>query len=729
MQQQIVDSGLPLNPEGEKPQFQISDLCTQLETYLKTEQIHEVYRAYQVGAKAHEGQLRKSGEAYIFHPLAVAQILAEMHMDYKCLMAALMHDVIEDTPTTKEQLIEQFDEDIVALVDGVSKLTQIDFKSKAEAQAASFRKMLLAMTQDIRVILIKLADRLHNMRTLGVMRPEKCRRIARETLDIYAPIAHRLGINNIRLELEELGFAAYWPMRYRALKRAVFEGRGRHIELIATVEKALSRRLRQEGLDGEVAGRQKHLYSIYLKMQQKSVSFNDLVDVFAFRIIVDSTDTCYRVLGAVHNLYKPVPGRFKDYIAIPKANAYQSLHTVLFGPQSIPIEIQIRTRSMERMAESGIAAHWLYKVAGEEDEDEGPENSASEWLRNLLELQQGVGDSVEFLEHVKVDLFPDEVYVFTPRGEILVLPRGATVVDFAYAVHTDVGNNCVAARVDRHLVPLRTQLFNGQTVEIIDAPGGSPSPVWLNYVVTSRARANIRGFLKNLKGKEAVALGERLLTKELKTLGSTFQEVEVNLPMLLNDYNLDSYEELLEQVALGNRMSLLVARRLISGHDASEEESNENEVSQAKLTIRGTEGMVVNYAKCCRPIPGDAITGIFTPGKGIVVHRQGCRNLGDYRRQGTNWIDVEWQAEMEAEFSTEIQVTVGNRRGVLAMVASEISTFGSNIENVSSSDRDGLSSILTFIISVRDRLHLAKIMRHLYKLPSVVKVSRSKNFS
>ncbi len=727
MQQQIVDSSSPLNQEPRRPRFQISDLCTQLENYLKPEQIREVYRAYQVGAEAHEGQLRKSGEAYIFHPLAVAHILSEMRMDYKCLMAALLHDVIEDTATTKEQLIEQFDEDIVALVDGVSKLTQIDFKSKAEAQAASFRKMLLAMTQDIRVILIKLADRLHNMRTLGVMRPEKCRRIARETLEIYAPIAHRLGINNLRLELEELGFAAYWPMRYRALKRAVQEGRGRHTELIKTVEKALSRRLQQEGLDGEVAGRQKHLYSIYLKMQQKSVSFNDLLDVFAFRIIVDSTDTCYRVLGAIHNLYKPVPGRFKDYIAIPKANGYQSLHTVLFGPQSIPIEIQIRTRSMERMAESGIAAHWMYKSAG--DEDVGPEDSASEWLRNLLELQQGVGDSIEFLEHVKVDLFPDEVYVFTPRGEILVLPRGATVVDFAYAVHTDVGNNCVAARVDRHLVPLRTQLFNGQTVEIIDAPGGAPSPMWLNYVVTSRARANIRGFLKSLKNKEAASLGERLLTKELKVLGSSLEDVEANMSLLLHDYRLESYEKLLEQIALGNRMSLLVARRLISGQDPSEEEGDEGEVSQAKLTIRGTEGMIVNYAKCCRPIPGDAITGIFTPGKGIVVHRQGCRNLGDYRRQGTNWIEVEWQTEMEAEFSTEIQVTVGNRRGVLAMVASEISTFGSNIENVSSSDRDGFSSILTFVISVRDRIHLSKIMRHLYKLPSVIKVGRSKNFS
>ena len=726
MQKLVVGDSSLLNQEMGKPRFQISDLCSQLETYLKQEQIREVYRAYQVGAEAHEGQLRKTGEAYIFHPLAVAQILAEMRMDYKCLMAALLHDVIEDTATTKEQLVEQFDDDIVELVDGVSKLTQIDFKSQAEAQAASFRKMLLAMTKDIRVILIKLADRLHNMRTLGVMRPEKCRRIARETLEIYAPIANRLGINNLRLELEELGFAAYWPMRYRALKQAVHVARGRHTELVETVEKAIDRRLQQEGMRGNICGRQKHLYSIYRKMLQKSVSFSDLVDVFAFRIIVNNTDTCYRVLGAVHNLYKPVPGRFKDYIAIPKANGYQSLHTVLFGPRSIPIEIQIRTESMERMAESGIAAHWMYKMAGEADVS--PEDSASEWLRNLLELQQGVGDSVEFLEHVKVDLFPDEVYVFTPRGEILVLPRAATVVDFAYAVHTGVGNSCVAARVDRHLVPLRTQLFNGQTVEIIDAPGGTPSPAWLNFVVTSKARANIRGFLKNLKGQEAVVLGGRLLEKELKGLGSSLEVVQENLPKLLKDYKLEHYDKLLEQIALGNRMSLLVARRLVSGQEVIDG-GIEEKGSQIKLTIRGTEGMVVNYAKCCRPIPGDAITGLFTPGKGIVVHRQGCRNLGEYNRQGTNWIDIEWQAEMETEFSTEIQVTVGNRRGVLAIVASEISTFGSNIENVGSSDRDGLSSILTFVISVRDRVHLAKIMRHVYKLPSVVKVNRTKNFA
>ena len=725
MQTRLVDSSSPLNQEQGKPRFKISDLCAQLESYLKPEQIREVYRAYLFGAEAHEGQHRKTGEPYIFHPVAVAQILAEMRMDYKCIMAAILHDVIEDTSIDKDGLAELFDEDIAELVDGVSKLSQIDFKSQAEAQAASFRKMLLAMTKDIRVILIKLADRLHNMRTLGVMRPEKCRRIARETLDIYAPIANRLGLNNIRLELEELGFAAYWPMRYRALKQAVHEARGRYTELVGTVEHALERRLQQEELPGEVRGRQKHLYSIYRKMQQKGVSFSDIVDVFAFRIIVDTTDSCYRVLGAVHNLYKPVPGRFKDYIAIPKANGYQSLHTVLFGPQSIPIEIQIRTEAMDRLAESGIAAHWMYKMGN--DKDATPEASASEWLRNLLELQQGVGDSVEFLEHVKVDLFPDEVYVFTPRGKILVLPRGATVVDFAYAVHTDVGNTCVAARVDRRLVPLRTQLFNGQTVEIINAPGGSPSPQWLNSVVTSRARANIRAFLKNLQSQEAVALGRRLLEKELRLLGVSFESVESELAGLLQDYELDSFDDLLEQIALGNRIPLLVARRLAGHEEIEEDELPGTRSSRVKLSIKGTEGMVVNYAKCCRPIPGDTVTGIFNPGKGIVVHRQGCRNLGDFKKQGMNWIEMDWQEELETEFSTEIEVTVDNRRGVLATVASEISLLGSNIENVKTSERDGFSSILSFVIAVRDRVHLAQIMRHVYRLHSVLKVSRVKS--
>ncbi|MEW8258009.1 MAG: RelA/SpoT family protein, partial [Candidatus Thiodiazotropha taylori] len=613
-----------IEKDQETPRFLISDLCAYLEEYLSPDHIREVYRAYLFGAEAHVGQHRKTGEPYIYHPVAVARILANMRMDYKCLMAAILHDVIEDTPTAKEQLADTFDAEIAQLVDGVSKLSKIDFNSQAEAQAASLRKMLLAMTKDIRVILIKLADRLHNMRTLGVMRPDKSRRIAKETLDIFAPIANRLGINSMRLELEELGFAAYWPMRYRALQRAVADARGHHRELVENVEMALSTRLEQEDFEGEVYGRQKHLYSIYKKMVEKKLSFSEVVDVFAFRIVVDRVDTCYRVLGVVHNLYKPMPGRFKDYIAIPKANGYQSLHTVLFGPQGIPIEIQIRTEEMDKLAESGIAAHWMYKTG--EASGQWVKSRASDWLQNLLEMQQGVGDSMEFLEHVKVDLFPDEVYVFTPRGRIMVLPKGATVVDFAYSVHTDVGNTCVAARVDRRLVPLRTRLHNGQTVEIINSETAGPSPAWLNFVVTGKARANIRSYLKNLQDQEAVNLGRRLLERELNLLSLKLDEIDQSqLDQMLEEFRLENLDSLLAGIALGNHMPLLVARRL-AGEEmvpaGSETGAQEAEPSGV-LAIRGTEGMVVNFAKCCWPIPDDAIVGVFNPGKGITIHRQG----------------------------------------------------------------------------------------------------------
>ncbi|MET0089587.1 MAG: bifunctional GTP diphosphokinase/guanosine-3',5'-bis pyrophosphate 3'-pyrophosphohydrolase [Candidatus Thiodiazotropha sp.] len=716
-----------MEKEQEHPRFLISDLCAYLEEYLTAEHIREVYRAYLFGAEAHVGQHRKTGEPYIYHPVAVARILASMRMDYKCLMAAILHDVIEDTPTAKEQLAETFDSEIAELVDGVSKLSKIDFNSQAEAQAASLRKMLLAMTKDIRVILIKLADRLHNMRTLGVMRPDKSRRIAKETLDIFAPIANRLGINSIRLELEELGFSAYWPMRYRAIKKAVADARGHHRELIENVETALSSRLQQEDFEGVVYGRQKHLYSIYKKMVEKRLSFSDVVDVFAFRIVVDKVDTCYRVLGVVHNLYKPMPGRFKDYIAIPKANGYQSLHTVLFGPQGIPLEIQIRTEEMDKLAESGIAAHWMYKTG--EASGQWVKSRASDWLQNLLEMQQGVGDSMEFLEHVKVDLFPDEVYVFTPRGRIMVLPKGATVVDFAYSVHTDVGNTCVAARVDRRLVPLRSRLHNGQTVEIINSETAGPSPAWLNFVVTGKARANIRSYLKNLKAQEAESLGRRLLERELSLLSLRLDEIsQEQIDKILGDLRLENLEMLLAEIALGNHMPMLIARRLAGEELAPPptETNPQNDQPAGVLAIRGTEGMVVNFAKCCRPIPGDAIVGVFNPGKGIVIHRQGCPNLGEYKKHGHKWIETEWEPDVEGEFPTRIRVESGNQRGVLASVASVISQQGSNIEHVGSEERDGLSSTLVFVITVKNRRHLARIMRLLRSLPSVMRISRVK---
>ncbi|MEJ2387403.1 MAG: RelA/SpoT family protein [Chromatiaceae bacterium] len=713
----------PAADAGDKPRFLISDLCVYLESYLSPEQIREVYRAYLFGAEAHHGQQRKSGEPYIYHPIAVARILAEMRMDHKCLMAAVLHDVIEDTSTAKEQLAAAFDQEIADLVDGVSKLTQIDFRSRAEAQAASFRKMMLAMTKDIRIILIKLADRLHNMRTLGVMSPEKCRRVSLETLEIYAPIANRLGINSLRLELEDLGFAHYWPWRHRILRQAVNRARGARKELVSNVETAIKRRLSQEGITGEVVGRQKHLHGIYRKMSEKKRSLSDVVDVFAFRVIVDRVDTCYRVLGLVHNLYKPVPGRFKDYIAIPKSNGYQSLHSVLFGPQGVPIEIQIRTRDMQRIAEAGIAAHWMYKT-GSGDGSGGPQGLAADWLQNLLEMQRGSGDSVEFLEHVKVDLFPAEVYVFTPRGRILVLPCGATVVDFAYAIHSDVGNTCVAARIDRRLAPLRTELRSGQTVEIINAPGAAPNPAWLNFVVTGKARANVRSYLKNLQHKEAEALGRRLLDVELAAYGVDLRGVpDERLAAYLEHAKLPGPEALLTDIGLGNRMPALVARRLMG--DGGSEGCGDAPSQTGSFSIKGTEGMVVSYGRCCRPIPGDAIVGLFNPGKGIVVHRQECRNLGDFQSQRDKWLDVEWSGESAADFYTEIRVDVGNRRGALATVAAAIAEMGSNIDNVQLREKDGITSTLEFLISVHGRKHLARVMRRLRHIPLVLRISRA----
>lgn len=702
--------------------FLISDLCDMLAGYLDEDQVGEVYRAYLFGAEAHEGQRRLSGEPYIYHPIAVARILAEMHMDHQTLMAAILHDVIEDTATAKEQIIERFGEEVAELVDGVSKLTQAEFESKAEEQAENFRKMLLAMARDIRVIIIKLADRLHNMRTLGVMRPDKRRRIARETLDIYVPIANRLGMNAVRLELEDLGFSSMYPLRSRILQDAVKKARGNRKEILSKIETSIKRRMRQEELPGTIMGREKHLYSIYKKMLEKKLSFSEVFDVYAFRIIVDKVDSCYRTLGIMHNLYKPVPGKFKDYIAIPKTNGYQSLHTSLFGPFGVPIEVQIRTEEMDRVAEAGIAAHWLYKTS------DTPGNSAQmrarEWLKDLLEMQKGVGSSLEFIENVKIDLFPDEVYIFTPQGKIMELHRGATAVDFAYAVHTDVGNTCVAAKIDRRLVPLRTELYNGQTVEIITAPGAKPNPAWLNFVVTAKARTNIRQYLKNLKQDEAVALGRRLLDKALGEHGLgletlTSQQTE----HLLKEYNIATMEGLLEEIGLGNRMSVLVARTLVSEDMDKDENIDEN---HRPLSIRGTEGMVVTYAKCCHPIPGDAILGFVSAGRGIVVHRQSCKNVAEYRTRPEKWIDIQWAQGIERDFPVDLRIEVSNQRGVLATVAATIADLDANIENVGIEERDGLSSTLTFTVDVHDRQHLAVIMRHIRLLPMVMRIVRVK---
>ncbi len=712
-------AGRPV-PGGRRPIFRISDLCNLLETYLEPGQVQEVYRAYLFSAEAHNGQHRMSGEPYITHPIEVARILAEMHMDHQSIMAAILHDVIEDTGIGKEQLAQEFGEEVAELVDGVSKLTLIRFGSKAEAQAENFRKMLLAMVRDIRVILVKLADRLHNMRTLGALAPAKRRRVARETLEIYAPIATRLGMNSMRLELEDLGFAAYHPMRHRILAESVRKARGNRKEIVQKIETALRERLRQEGLPGRVVGREKHLYSIYQKMRNKALPFNEVFDVYAFRIIVDTVDTCYRVLGAVHNLYKPVPGRFKDYIAIPKANGYQSLHTVLFGPYGVPIEVQIRTEDMDAVAEAGIAAHWLYKSG---DRGSGTAQArAREWLRSILEIQTSAGNSLEFIENVKIDLFPDEVYVFTPKGKIMELPRGATAVDFAYAVHTDVGNTCVAAKIDRRLAPLRTPLHNGQTVEIITSPNARPNPLWLNFVVTGKARANIRLYLKNLKREEAIQLGRRLLERALATFSLQLAELsEQQIAEALEEFKLKSLDELFEAIGLGNRMAMLVARRLAPAAETVAVEQN----ASRPLVIKATEGMVLTFAKCCRPIPGDPIVGFVSAGRGIVIHTASCKNLVEFRGMPEKWLDVEWEEEPQGEFPVEIRVDVENQRGVLATVAANIAEMGSNIENVGLEERAGMTTTLTFVLTVRNRQHLAKIMRRIRALPLVVRITRT----
>ena len=702
--------------------FRIRHLCQVLEEYLAPDQIAEVYRAYLFGAEAHEGQHRMSGEPYITHPIAVAKILAELRLDHQSLVAAILHDVIEDTETAKDQITNLFGEEVAELVDGVSKLTHIHFESKEEAQAENFRKMMLAMVRDIRVILIKLADRLHNMRTLGVMRPDKRRRIARETLEIYVPIANRLGMNNMRLELEDLGFKAMYPSRSRILEESLKKARGNRKEIVNKIEETIKTRLEQEGPLGRVIGREKHLYSIYRKMKQKHLPFSEVMDVYAFRIIVESVDACYRVLGVMHNLYKPMPGRFKDYIAIPKSNGYQSLHTVLFSPYGVAIEVQIRTEEMDKVGETGIAAHWLYK--SNEKVSNNAQIRARQWLHDLLEIQQNAGNSQEFLENVKIDLFPHEAYVFTPKGEIMELPHGSTAVDFAYAVHTDVGNQCVAVKIDRRLMPLRTELSSGQTVEIITSKGAQPNPAWLDFVHTAKARSNIHHFLKNLRRNEAVTLGIRLLNKSLAAHNSGLEQLaDEQIQRVLDEYNFDSMESMYSQIGLGSHLPMVIARALLNAEQ--EADTNGQDTGKTKpLAIKGTEGAVVTLAKCCRPIPGDPILGFVTSGRGIVIHTEDCKNVAEYRSRPEKWIDVEWEQETTGEFPIDIQMLVESHRGVLAKVAASLADMESNIENVSMEERDGMHSSLSFTVSVVDRKHLARIMRRLRSMEYVKRIAR-----
>jgi guanosine-3',5'-bis(diphosphate) 3'-pyrophosphohydrolase len=698
----------------------IDSLALELGEYLEPDQIDQVKQAYYFAEKAHTGQKRKSGEDYIHHPLAVAAILAEMHMDHQCLMAALLHDVIEDTGVPKHTLSKEFDEDVANLVDGVSKLKSM-FQSRAEAQAENFQKMTLAMAKDIRVILVKIADRLHNMRTLGHLDAEKRRRIAKETLEIYAPIANRLGMNNIRVEFEELGFRAMHPLRSRMIEKAVLKARGNRKEVVSKVMSSIDTCLEREGIPAEVLGREKHLYSIYDKMRSKRRSFSEIMDVYAFRIIVDDVDTCYRVLGSVHNLYKPVAGRFKDYIAIPKANGYQSLHTTLFGMHGLPIEIQIRTFEMEMVANNGIAGHWLYKTSDENTS--GSHKRAREWMKGLLEIQQSAGNSLEFIENVKIDLFPDEVYVFTPAGQIYDLPHGATPVDFAYAVHTDIGNTCVACRIDRRLGPLSTTLESGQTVEIITAPGAQPNPAWLSFVITGKARGSIRHALKNQKSSESIELGRRLLERALETQSKSLADItDDQWARVLSQKNITDVNGLLEAIGLGNQMAFVITRSLMDEKDGEFIESDQ----QAPLAIKGSEGLVVTYAKCCKPIPGDPIIGHISPGKGIVVHVDGCRNMYEFRDKPEEMMSIRWDPNVDDEYSVELRVELEHDKGMIATLASSITNADANIERMNMVERDAALSTVNIVLTVRDRIHLAAVIKRLRTVRTINKITRTR---
>ncbi len=692
-------------------------LLEELETYLPPEQIDTVARAYEFGARAHEGQTRKTGEPYITHPVAVAHELGRMHLDTEAIVAALLHDVVEDTDVTLDGLKEEFGEEVAALVDGVSKLDQIQFRSRAEAQAESFRKMMLAMIEDIRVILVKLADRLHNMQTMSAMPADKQRRIARETIDIYAPIANRLGINRFKVELEDLGFKYLYPMRYRVIDRALKRSKGSQRQIVKKISEEIGRALADESIEGDVIGREKHLFSVYRKMAEKKRLLSDVVDVYGFRIIVDDVADCYRVLGLVHSLYKPMPGRFKDYIAIPRVNGYQSLHTTLFGPKGLPLEVQIRTRNMDRVAESGVASHWQYKA--EDRMDATPQRRAREWLSKLEELQSE-DSSEEFLETVKVDLFPDKIYVFTPKGDIIALPKGATTVDFAYAVHTDIGNRCVAAKVNRTLIPLRTELETSQSVEIITSRGAKPNPNWLQFVRTAKARTAIRQHMRKLRSNESIDLGKRLLDRSLKDMDSSLRKVgKVRMNEALEELGLNNTSELFEQIGLGERLAPLTARLLVGKTDEEDDDTN-----PASLVIAGTEGMVVSYAKCCYPIPGDDVMGYLSSGRGVVIHRNSCGNLSNFRKQPEKWINVSWEKEIDRDFQSAIQVDTENKPGVLAEIAATIADCGSNIEQVEVLGRHEDCSVLSFLLQVKDRTHLARIMRNVRNMPNVIRVSR-----
>lgn len=696
----------------------INKFSEDLLEYLEPDQINWVKRAYYYAEQAHDGQTRRTGHAYATHPLAVASILAQMHMDHESLMAAMLHDVIEDTGIEKSALAAQFNNTVADLVDGVSKLTHLEFETVAQAQAENFQKMAMAMAQDMRVIMIKLADRLHNMRTLDALTSEKKRRISRETLDLYAPIANRLGMNTMRIELEELGLKMLYPMRSERIAQAVKKTRGNRKELLGKIQTAVHDYLQSEGLPSRVIGREKHLYSIYQKMRAKRRSFNEIMDVYAFRIVTDTVDNCYRILGAMHNLYKPVEGRFKDYIAIPKANGYQSLHTTLFGLHGVPIEIQIRTSEMEEMANNGIAAHWLYKS---NDRANQTHTRARQWVQDLLEMQQRAGNPLEFIENVKTELFPHEVYVFAPDGKIWALPVGATAVDFAYAVHTDIGHTCVACRINRRLAPLRSVLKSGDTVEIVTAPSARPNLAWLNFVTTGKARGGIRHFLKHQQRSEAIDLGERLLNKALMDMNTGLDQLnESQRSRILEHTGAESFDDLCADIGLGDRVAYAIARMLVSGTG----ETTTDTGFHSSMSIQGAEGLVISFARCCHPIPGEPILGHLSLGKGMVVHREACRNIREIRNNPEKCVHVHWDEEVQGEFTAALGIQVMSQRGIVATIAATVTAAQANIMNISIEDRDAKLSVIKLEIYVKDRLHLSRVIRRLRNNGAVNRIFR-----
>lgn len=691
-------------------------LKQKIEAYLPPDKVAYTQRAFILARNAHSGQMRSSGDPYITHPVAVAGILADMHLDHETLMAALLHDVIEDTHHDKEDLSEQFGETVGELVEGVSKLEKIHFSNSKEAQAENFRKMMMAMVQDIRVILIKLADRTHNMRTLGALRPDKRRRIARETLEIYAPIAHRLGIHEIKNELEELGFQAMYPMRYRALGNAVKQARGNRKEVIENTRKEVETRLAAVNINAAVTGREKHLYSIYRKMKNKELLFNEVMDIYAFRLVVDSVDHCYRALGAMHGLYKPIESRFKDYIAIPRTNGYQSLHTSLIGPHGIPVEIQIRTHAMDQMADKGVAAHWLYKDS-KDSNDTTAQVRARKWMQSLIELQQSASSSFEFVENVKTDLFPDEIYVFTPNGRIIELPLGATAVDFAYAVHTDVGNSCVGVKVERRTFSLSKPLDNGQTVEIITSPRAKPNANWLNFVVSAKARSHIRHYLKNQRSEEAVIIGNRLLRHALGSVKlDEVPQAEIDRVVMETKHN--NFSELLAEIGLGNELSAIVTRRLLG-------ENTELSDKQNKVAIRGTEGLLVSYSRCCQPIPDDEIVAVLSPGRGMVIHQTGCSNIRKLSKEEPHRVLVmQWGDDVHGNFQAALRIELINHQGTLATLTNTVASCGSNIVGLQTEEKESNIYYINIELTIKNRLQLANVMRKIRIMPEVQRVSR-----